>query len=254
MKKLRILLSESNQQTIQQATEYFTKNDMEIKNCVKDGTILLKEIEEYQPDVVITDIFLAGIDGITVKQKASELSNPPKLFFAACSFDNEETIRQVMSSGYNYYFIKPYSMETVHSRINELLQIREPQSITDELESKITQILHNVGVPAHIKGYGFLRQAIMAVVQDPEMISLVTKRLYPDIAKANGTTASRVERAIRHAIEVAWDRGSVETLNEYFGYTINNLRGKPTNSEFIAMIADRLRLENKKIRIGTIYT
>lgn len=250
MKKLKILLCDNNKPIIQHATEYFTKYDIDIKSCVKDGNLLLQTIEEYRPDVVITDIFLAGPDGITVKQKAMELSNPPKLFFAACAFDNEETIRQVMSAGFNYYFIKPYDLEVVHRRIRELLQIKEPTKAVVDLESRITQVLHNVGVPAHIKGYGFLRQAIMMVVQNPEMISLVTKRLYPDIAKANGTTASRVERAIRHAIEVAWDRGDVDTLNDYFGYTINNMRGKPTNSEFIAMIADRLRLENKKILIG----
>ena len=107
-----------------------------------------------------------------------------------------------------------------------------------------------MGVPAHIKGYSFLRQSIIMAIEDPEVISLVTKRLYPDIAKANGTTASRVERAIRHAIEVAWDRGNVEVMNEYFGYTINNMRGKPTNSEFIAMIADRMRLQQRKFRIA----
>ena len=120
----------------------------------------------------------------------------------------------------------------------------------DDLESRVTSVLHNMGVPAHIKGYSFLRQSIIMAVEDVEVISLVTKRLYPDIARINKTTASRVERAIRHAIEVAWDRGNVDVLNEYFGYTINNMRGKPTNSEFIAMIADRLRLENKRLKTG----
>ena len=133
---------------------------------------------------------------------------------------------------------------------DKILGIKREKTADNDLETRVTAVLHNMGVPAHIKGYGFLRQAVIMAVEEPEVISLVTKRLYPDIARMNGTTASRVERAIRHAIEVAWDRGNVDVLNEYFGYTINNMRGKPTNSEFVAMISDKIRLENKKYRIG----
>ena len=147
-------------------------------------------------------------------------------------------------------FLKPYSFEVAYSRMCQLLELKSPVSTDHDLESKVTAVLHNMGVPAHIKGYGFLRQSIIMAVEDPHVISLVTKRLYPDIAKLNNTTASRVERAIRHAIEVAWDRGNVDVLNEYFGYTINNMRGKPTNSEFVAMISDNIRLENKKYKMG----
>ena len=153
--------------------------------------------------------------------------------------------------GFAYYFVKPFDETVLAARVQRVAgaaerRIQAVAQNSDELT--VTEILHQIGVPAHIKGYQFLRDAILLSVNDPELINAVTKRLYPDIAKANGTTASRVERAIRHAIEVAWDRGDVDTLNSYFGYTIHNLRGKPTNSEFIAMIADRMRLAKKQKR------
>lgn len=247
---LKILFCEQNQRIIRGCRHFFADKDVDVRFCEKDGNILLKKIEEYSPDVVFTDVFLAGIDAIAVREKAAELANPPKLFFATCTFDSDETVRQVMQAGFNYYFLKPYSFEVAYSRIVSLLNIRREKQADNDLETRVTAVLHNMGVPAHIKGYGFLRQAIIMAVEDAEVISLVTKRLYPDIAKMNGTTASRVERAIRHAIEVAWDRGNVDVLNEYFGYTINNMRGKPTNSEFVAMISDKLRLENKRHKIG----
>lgn len=247
---LKILFCEQNQRIIRGCRHFFAGKDVEVQFCEKDGNILLKKIEEYKPDVVFTDVFLAGIDAIAVRERAADFEQPPKLFFATSTFDSDETIRQVMAAGFNYYFLKPYSFEMAYSRIVSLLNIRREKTADNDLETRVTAVLHNMGVPAHIKGYGFLRQAVIMAVEEPEVISLVTKRLYPDIAKMNGTTASRVERAIRHAIEVAWDRGNVDVLNEYFGYTINNMRGKPTNSEFVAMISDKIRLENKKYRIG----
>lgn len=247
---LKILFCEQNPRIMRGCQHFFDGKNVDVQFCEKDGNILLKRIEEYTPDVVFTDVFLAGIDAIAVRERAVELVNPPKLFFATCTFDSDETVRQVMQAGFNYYFLKPYSFEVAYSRIVSLLDIRRESTVNNDLETRVTAVLHNMGVPAHIKGYGFLRQAIIMAVEDPEIISLVTKRLYPDIARINSTTASRVERAIRHAIEVAWDRGNVDVLNEYFGYTINNMRGKPTNSEFVAMISDKLRLENKKLKIG----
>ncbi len=249
-KNLKILFCEQNIQVVQGLQHFFSQKDAEILFCSKDGNLLLEKIKEFQPDVVFTEIFLSGMDAIAVKEKAMELDVVPKLFFATSSFDNDDTVQQVMQAGFNYYFLKPYSFDVVYSRICHLLEIKSKQNTDNDLETRITAVLHNMGVPAHIKGYGFLRQAITMAVEDPQVISLVTKRLYPDIAKMNNTTASRVERAIRHAIEVAWDRGNVDVLNEYFGYTINNMRGKPTNSEFVAMISDRIRLENKKYKLG----
>lgn len=248
--KLKILFCEQNTQIIDGCKHFFEGKDVVLDFCAKDGNLLVERISRFCPDVVFTDVFLAGIDAIAAKEKADKLPNPPKLFFATCAFDNDDTLRRVMGAGFNYYFLKPYSFDVAWARIVSLLNSRERPRQSSDLESRVTDVLHNMGVPAHIKGYGFLRQSIIMVVNDPEVISLVTKRLYPDIARMNSTTASRVERAIRHAIEVAWDRGNVDVLNDYFGYTINNMRGKPTNSEFIAMIADRLRLENKKNKVG----
>ena len=148
-----------------------------------------------------------------------------------------------------YYFVKPFDENVLASRVLKVAHGHQKRLITASVDSdelKVTDILHQIGVPAHIKGYQFLRDAILLTMNEPEYINAVTKRLYPEIAKKNATTASRVERAIRHAIEVAWDRGDVDTLNSYFGYTIHNLRGKPTNSEFIAMIADKMRLDKRQ--------
>lgn len=249
--EIKILFSEQNQEIISSCKHFFDEKGVATYFCSKDGNQMLAKIGEIQPQIVFMDVFLSGLDAIAVKQKAMELPNPPKLFFATSSFDNDDTTRQIMQAGFNYYFLKPYSFEVAYARMESMMELKtQDTSDPTDLEQRVTVILHKMGVPAHIKGYGFLRQSIMMSVEDPEVISLVTKRLYPDIAKLNLTTASRVERAIRHAIEVAWDRGNVDVLNEYFGYTINNMRGKPTNSEFIAMIADRLRLENKRAKIS----
>ena len=140
---------------------------------------------------------------------------------------------------------KPYSEDAMVENLLRLAEKADPKVHAPGLEELVTSIIHEVGVPAHIKGYQYVREAIMITVEEPELINAVTKRLYPDIAKANATTASRVERAIRHAIEVAWDRGDLETLQKFFGYTVSNAKGKPTNSEFIAMISDRIRLKLK---------
>ncbi len=247
---LKLLFCESNTRLMDSCRHFFEKKGVTVGFCEKDGNLLLDKISSWGPDVVICDVFLTGKDAIEVKQQADLLPKPPRMFFATCSYDSDETIRRVMKAGFSYCFIKPYSFDVAYSRMMTLLEMKQSLLEEDDLEARITNILHNMGVPAHIKGYNFLRQSIIMAVEDPGVINLVTKRLYPDIAKMNKTTASRVERAIRHAIEVAWDRGNVDVLNEYFGYTINNMRGKPTNSEFIAMISDKLRLENKRYKVS----
>ena len=159
------------------------------------------------------------------------------------------TVQELLDEGFAYYFVKPFDETVLANRVLKVAAGQEKRILhtsVDSDELTVTEILHQIGVPAHIKGYQFLRDAILLTMNEPEYINAVTKRLYPEIAKKNGTTASRVERAIRHAIEVAWDRGDVDTLNSYFGYTIHNLRGKPTNSEFIAMIADKMRLDKRQ--------
>lgn len=221
--------------------------------CVpKDGNIVIDEIKKHQPDVVLMDVFLSKVDalGVLTKLKEQKLEKKPAIALIS-SVDNPSFEQELLAAGASYYFIRPFEMNTLAGRINQLCKWNEennekPLSDKQEhLEKIISSIMRQIGVPAHIKGYEYLRQAIILTVKDPELMHAVTKSLYPTVAKTNGTTSSRVERAIRHAIEVAWDRGDVDVLSSYFGYTIQNSRGKPTNSEFIAMISDKLRLDLK---------
>ena len=250
MKKgeLRILFSEQSAEAIQNLRHFFEEKGIGVYFCAKDGRAVVQAVEELKPQVVMTDVFLANMDAIAVKRQCEKLAEPPKLYFATGTTDSEKITGQLMNAGFDYYFIKPYSAEYLLCRTEELLQTSCSETVYD-LEYEVSEILHTMGVPAHIKGYSLLRHAIIMVIREPEVITLVTKRLYPELANLNKTTASRVERAIRHAIEVAWDRGNVEVMNDYFGYTISNMRGKPTNSEFIAMISDRMRLELKKRKL-----
>jgi len=249
-KELRILFSEQSAEQTSAIKRFFDEKGIKTFFCTKDGKEVLHAIEQVKPQVVVLDVFLSSIDAIGVKKACEKNGNSPELFFAAGAYDREKIAYQMVNAGFAFYFLKPYDYSCLLDRIEELMGIDFTDQLLDtDLEYKVSEILHTMGVPAHIKGYHFLRQAIIMVIKDPEVISLVTKRLYPDVAQLNKTTASRVERAIRHAIEVAWDRGNVEVMNDYFGYTINNMRGKPTNSEFIAMISDRMRLAMKKERL-----
>lgn len=201
------------------------------------------------------DMVLSRLDGLEVLREMENLSPRPKTLVIS-SFARGNMADLAASQGADYYMMKPCNTGTVVERIRQLAQLSSSSGNLDSaprfprveqsLESTVTTIIHEIGVPAHIKGYQYLREAIMIAVQDMEVINAVTKVLYPEVAKRFGTTASRVERAIRHAIEVAWDRGDLETLQKYFGYTVSNAKGKPTNSEFIAMIADRLQLQRKE--------
>ena len=223
--------------------------------CDKSGTQLLEKIESEKPDVVLADIFMQNLDILGVLDaihKTDAASRP--MVMAMSSFDNPRLEKETLEAGASYYFLKPFDINTMVERIIRLSGWRNEISpvvvkdnvVTDpELELMVTEIIHQIGVPAHIKGYHYLREAIILSVKNSEIINSVTKLLYPTVAKHHGTTSSRVERAIRHAIEVAWDRGDIDVLNSYFGYTIQNDRGKPTNSEFIAMISDKLRLRLK---------
>ncbi len=212
--------------------------------CERSGEAARRTILEKRPAMVLLEAFLPEMDAIAVKQRCDEAGLTTTRFFAMGGFQNEAVEQQLMDAGFLFYFVKPISPEALAQRLASMsgAAIRQ-NGVSDEMQ--VSEILHQIGGPAHIKGYQFLRDAILLTTGDPEYINAVTKRLYPAIARENATTPSRVERAIRHAIEVAWDRGDVEVLNSYFGYTIHNLRGKPTNSEFIAMIADRMRLEKR---------
>jgi len=222
-----------------------------------NGEDALIKIGRYHPDVAILDVWLSKLDGIGVLRNCKSMhfgDDLPPAFIIVSMVSNQNIFVEAAHAGADLCLLKPYNIDSLCQHIHSL--VRGRNSLTDgteiaaedktpDIETQVTKIIHQIGVPAHIKGYQYLRTAILLTVRDSEMINSVTKILYPSVAKKYQTTTSRVERAIRHAIEVAWDRGDVDTLNAYFGYTIQNNRGKPTNSEFIAMIADNLRLKYK---------
>ena len=216
-----------------------------------DGEDCLYKIEKYRPDVVVCDVWLSKLDCTQVIRGAKLLNMGPDStpsFIVYSVINNTNMFAEATEAGADYCMLRPFDYKQLNDRILRLFSSRKkPGTVRRDIdiETQVTKVIHQIGVPAHIKGYQYLRTAIMMTVEDSDIINSVTKILYPSVAKKYATTSSRVERAIRHAIEVAWDRGDVETLNSYFGYTIQNNRGKPTNSEFIAMIADNLRLSNK---------
>ena len=227
---------------------------IKVVGVAADGQTAFDEIVALRPDVAIIDLMMPVRDGYSVVEGLISVmgKDRPILFMtSACSDDN--TTHHALSVGTDYFFIKPVNMESLVRRTIRFYEERKNRSAElrpgverrqRNMEELVTQMIHSIGVPAHIKGYQYLRSAIMMVIQDMDTINSITKVLYPGVAKTYNTTASRVERAIRHAIEVAWDRGEPEVLNEIFGYTVSHAKGKPTNSEFIAMIADRMRLEH----------
>lgn len=222
--------------------------------CRKDGEEVIERITSEKPQIVLMDLFMSRLDSIGVMKavaKNNSVSTP--MFVVASSFDSPVLQREIMENGASYFVIKPFSLKSLCENLTAILRLQISGDGAmhnlvlnqNSIELKVTEILHQIGVPAHIKGYHYLRDSIIMSIEQPEIINAVTKQLYPSVAKKYETTSSRVERAIRHAIEVAWDRGDVDVLNSYFGYTIHISRGKPTNSEFIAMIADKLRLQLK---------
>lgn len=218
-----------------------------------DGDEAYSMIKHGGYDVVITDLWVCGLDGIGIIRATKKLDITDAPSFILMSPINKQSILvEASEAGADLCIPKPFDFSALISHIESLIRMRKKDdsetkstSISADMEAQVTKIIHQIGVPAHIKGYQYLRTAILMTIDDNEVINSVTKILYPTVAKKYQTTTSRVERAIRHAIEVAWDRGDVDTLNSYFGYTIQNSRGKPTNSEFIAMIADNLRLKYK---------
>ncbi len=253
--KVKVMVSDDNKEFVSQCCTLLRTYGAETVTAPKDGVRVVELIREHAPQIVLMDAFMPRLDAIGVMKQVHSL-RPQTMFMVMSTFDNPMLERELLSSGASYYFLKPCDTEMMVERIVQLAGIRmEEKGIPvsrngftrhkPDLEVMVTDIIHQVGVPAHIKGYHYLRESIMLAVNDSEIINSVTKQLYPTVAKKFGTTSSRVERAIRHAIEVAWDRGDVDVLNSYFGYTIHTGRGKPTNSEFIALIADKLRLRLK---------
>ncbi len=250
--KISVLFADNSEQMRAACTRLMREPGLELHQVEKNGRTVLQAIQQQRPDVVIMDLFMPQTDALGVLNGVLHSGMEPKPhFMVMSSFDNSNLEREVMLAGADYYLLKPFEPEDVCRRIHSLCSMRPGAARRgrgageQSLEVRVTEILHQIGVPAHIKGYQYLRDAILMAIEDEEIINAVTKRLYPSVAKKHATTSSRVERAIRHAIEVAWDRGDMDVLNSYFGFTIHGSRGKPTNSEFIAMISDKFRLQLK---------
>lgn len=255
-KKTNVILAGEGSQAMERCAECLRNGGLEAKVVEKDGRKLLRTAIAEKPAAIVMDSFMSGLDALGVLEEGGkELKENKILVFVMSSVENSRFEEEILAAGADYYFLKPFDCGHVAERIRKMVEWNrgenkvsvEPADDSRDLEVVISGIMRQIGVPAHIKGYQYLRQAIMLTVKDPELMHAVTKILYPTVAKQNKTTSSRVERAIRHAIEVAWDRGDVDVLSSYFGYTIQNSRGKPTNSEFIAMISDKLRLSMRAV-------
>ncbi len=243
-----VLLTDDKDEASLKLSSALRSNKMDVRMCGKNGAELLKLFEEVHPDVIIMDAFLQHIDAMGVISRIN-MKEPVKrpLIIVMSSIDNPNFEREITRCGVDYYFLKPIDPQMMAERIIQIVSWKGVEtaapSNNEDLNIVITEILHQIGIPAHVNGYKYVREAIRLTVENPEMLNSVTKILYPTVAKTFKSTSSRVERAIRHGIELAWDRGDVDVLNSYFGYTIQSQRGKPTNSEFVAMISDRIRLK-----------
>ena len=256
--KLRIVVADANEDLRTMLADVINaEEDMLVAGTAGDGMEALSLVDTFQPDVLLTDLILTRLDGIGLLTTLSKREDAPASLVLSGLF-NDQVVSACAELGVYYFIPKPCDIPALlssirqagASRTRKIIPISQavamnPAPPEPSLEMVVTDIIHEVGVPAHVKGYQYLREAICLTVQDMDVINAVTKVLYPAVAKKFDTTPSRVERAIRHAIEIAWDRGDLETLQKFFGYTVSNIKGKPTNSEFIAMIADSLTLRRK---------
>lgn len=256
--QMKVVITESDLEFCAALEHELQKNGIQLIRIETDGIRLLDYLNREQPQIVMMDAELQHMDAIGVMRTQQRTGNAQSTaFFVMMRPSDSLSARDLYDAGANYCFNTPVDLELMLTKIQQVQRRLEFMSVNgspeertrqeeDELKIRVTEILHQIGVPAHIKGYHYVRAAIILSVENDEMINAITKLLYPTVAEQYDTTPSRVERAIRHAIEVAWDRGDIDVLNSYFGYTINNGRGKPTNSEFVAMISDKLRLEQKR--------
>lgn len=267
---IRIVVADDNRDFVEILKEYIqSQEDMVLVGTAYNGQKALDQIYENTPDVVVLDLIMPHLDGLGVLEKMNTFVPKPKVIILT-AFGHEQMTQRAVSLGADYFVLKPFDLSTLGERIRQLqgkpmvlpnrqddpIDLRAMTTRAIEplekfnpvyFEVEVTRIIHQMGVPAHVKGYQYLRDAIVFVIQEIKLLGAVTRELYPMIAEKYQTTPSRVERAIRHAIELAWDRGNIDLMNKFFGYTIDLNRGKPTNSEFVAMVADRLRMENTKI-------
>lgn len=257
--KSRVLIADSGEDfRFLMADTISSEEDMVVIGTAGDGIETLSLAEEKRPDIILMDLVLTKLDGLGVLQRLSQMQQKPAVIIVS-GFFNDHVAQEAAELGAYYFMPKPCDVPALLSRIRQIMasqrrtsapSVLNRQGVSmgrqeENLESVVTDVIHEIGVPAHIKGYQYLREAIILTINDMDIINSVTKVLYPEVAKKFNTTPSRVERAIRHAIEVAWDRGDIETLQKFFGYTVSNVKGKPTNSEFIAMIADCLSLRRR---------
>ncbi len=271
-KEIKILIVDSQTEFRIGCQQAMTDFGFQVVGCAADETSALELLATKKPDVVLFDVMLEPSDGIAFLTKAvQDAAYPPAHFISVSALTTNAVIRTLVSLGVEYCMIKPVDYHILKERILQVLsqcpipsaaefseKSEKPQGkvipmVGCDMEKQVTELILEIGIPAHVKGYQYVRSAILLTIEDPDVINAVTKVIYPTIARLYGTTSSRVERAIRHAIEVAWDRGNVETLHRLFGYSVSVSRGKPTNSEFIAMIADKLRLANRKERKTGTY-
>ncbi len=268
MNKITIFIADDNHEVVNALQEQLRKENFEVVGVAYNGRDCLDRLSNMKVDIALIDLYMPGIDGITVMQQL-RISNNKYAKKVVCMSEtiNDVIFAAVESLKVDYMLMKPFEVSFIGTKLRELMAFNiqnysskvhftvvdknDAESQRIQLETEITSILHEVGIPAHIKGYMYLRTAIMETYYNTEILGRITKLLYPDIARKYNTTSSRVERAIRHAIEVAWNRGNTETIEAIFGYTVNANKAKPTNSEFIAMISDRLRLQHKSIRKST---
>jgi len=249
--KIRVAIADDNREFVGIIQEYLTQQpDIDLIGVAYNGEEILTIIEEKKPDVIILDIIMPHLDGIGVLERINASNGKRPKIIMLTAFGQESITQRVVELGADYYILKPFNMDVITSRIRQLASTLTSQRpvVAQALKARpidieVTNIIREIGIPAHIKGYQYLRDAIMMIISEIELLGAVTKVLYPMIAEKYSTTPSRVERAIRHAIEVAWGRGNMEMINRIFGYTIKLEKGKPTNSEFMAMIADKLRME-----------
>ena len=252
MREVNVAIADDNERILDMLGEIIEQDqDLNLIGKADNGEDIYHLIKEKKPDVVLLDLIMPKMDGLSVMEKVNmdeQITKRPE-FIIVTAVGQERITEDAFRKGASYYVMKPFHNDMILSRIKDAGNGERKNAVSKKqeynLETRVTDMIHEIGIPAHIKGYHYLRDAIIMAVDDMDVLNAITKVLYPTIAKMHQTTASRVERAIRHAIEVAWSRGKLDTLDELFGYTVSNGKGKPTNSEFIALIADTIRLENK---------
>jgi len=260
-KQTRVLIGDDSKEHGHAWARTLIARDMYAVTRPKNGRVILETARSDKFDVLVIEAKMPELDAVSLINEINAVSDYSPLIIVIANYDSPQTEREVMDAGAKYYMVKPFMPAVLADRIEKLLNAPNQinlknvsysihESVPDNIEYVVTDIIHQIGIPAHVKGYHYLRTAILLSVDNSEMINCVTKMLYPTVARQYSTTPSRVERAIRHAIEIAWDRGNVDTLNSFFGYTVHTSKGKPTNSEFIALIADKLRLKFKNVPVA----